>query len=85
MCLFQILVWEQKSYKLAQTQGIELILLGRYKPSAIAVKYLCAAKAFLLLFSAPFVTFPNEREIKGQAVKNTCSKALQELEFLNLL
>lgn len=53
MCLFQVLVWEQKKLKvsIAQTQGIELIILGSYKPPAIAVKYLWAAKAFLLLCS----------------------------------
>lgn len=36
--------------------------------------------------SAPFVTFPNEREITGEPVKiTTCYKALQELEFYYLL
>lgn len=35
--------------------------------------------------SAPFGTFPNEREITGEPVKNTCCKALQELEFYYLL
>lgn len=51
MCLFQMLVWEQKKLKvsIAQTPGIEMIILRRYKPPAIAVKYLYAAKAFLLL------------------------------------
>lgn len=47
---------------------------------------LCSQGFLAPALSAPFVTFPNEREITGEPIKTTtCYKALQELEFYYLL